>query len=249
MTFILWPKGPRKPVRRGPRLEVLEDRTLPAAVVTVGNLGDVVNGTTASIAALVTNPGQDGISLREALLAANNTAGTDEVTFQAGLNGTIRLLAGQLMVTDSVTVIGPGAGVVTIDASNDSRLFEIRATGRVINVAISGLTLTQGNAPPLGDGGAILVADEVLTLSGVVITASSAADGGGIAVNEANGRLTLENCTVSSNRAEHFGGGLFLSNSVTLIRNSTVSGNQNPNGNGGGIFVDNPVSLTVENST
>src|SRR5437762_2007917 len=57
------------PRRTGLSLEALEDRWVPSAV-TVGNLTDAVNGDTSSIAALINNPGADGISLREAVAAA-----------------------------------------------------------------------------------------------------------------------------------------------------------------------------------
>src|SRR5262245_43672579 len=109
-----WPWRRRVPSPRGrarlwrPRLEVLEDRTAPAAV-TVGNLNDVVNGTTTSIAGLIADPGPDGISLREALEAANNTAGADGITFRAGLNGVLNLSLGQMTISDPVTITGNGA--------------------------------------------------------------------------------------------------------------------------------------------
>lgn len=54
------------------------------ATVTVTNKNDVVNGDTGSIALLIANTGGDGISLREAILAANNTAGLDTISFNIG---------------------------------------------------------------------------------------------------------------------------------------------------------------------
>jgi hypothetical protein len=51
--------------------------------LTVSTTADVVNGTTTSIANLVANPGPDGISLREAITAANNTAETNTITVPA----------------------------------------------------------------------------------------------------------------------------------------------------------------------
>jgi parallel beta-helix repeat protein len=58
-----------------------------AAIVAVSRLvvtttADTVDGTTTSVANLIANPGADGrISLREAITAANATAGADTVTF------------------------------------------------------------------------------------------------------------------------------------------------------------------------
>src|SRR5262245_8206480 len=88
-------RSPDQPTRRKPTtrfvLEPLEDRTVPAAV-TVTNLSDVVNAPDmSSLTTLMANSGGDGISLREAITAANNTAAADDITFQAGLNGTLTL--------------------------------------------------------------------------------------------------------------------------------------------------------------
>ncbi len=64
-------------------------------MVVVTTTADVVNGKTSSIAALNRKPGRDGISLREALLAADNTRGsaTVYILFSPRLNGkTIEVL-------------------------------------------------------------------------------------------------------------------------------------------------------------
>ncbi len=50
-------------------------------VVTVTTTSDTSNGTTTSITNLNSNNGGDGISLREAITAANNTAGVDTISF------------------------------------------------------------------------------------------------------------------------------------------------------------------------
>lgn len=60
-------------------------------MVVVTAMADVVNGNTSSIAALNRKPGRDGISLREALLAADNTRGsaTVYIMFSHRLNGKV----------------------------------------------------------------------------------------------------------------------------------------------------------------
>ena len=65
-------------------------------VVVVTTTADVVNGAVSSVAALNANPGADGISLREALQAADATGGsaTVYIMFSAALNGaTIEVLS------------------------------------------------------------------------------------------------------------------------------------------------------------
>ncbi len=53
-----------------------------AATITVNSTTDVSDGDTSSIANLIANPGADGvISLREAMVAANNTSGSDTINF------------------------------------------------------------------------------------------------------------------------------------------------------------------------
>src|SRR4051794_8762461 len=92
-------------------------------------------------------------SLRQAVLDANAAAGADVITFQAGLTGTITLTSGQIFVTDSVDVQGPGQAVVTVNGNDASRIFYVYASApEPIDVTISGLTLTGGNADR---GGAI----------------------------------------------------------------------------------------------
>jgi hypothetical protein len=58
-------------------------------IMVVTNTDDVVNGDASSVAALNRNPGRDGISLREALAAADQTGGSETVyiMFSAALNG------------------------------------------------------------------------------------------------------------------------------------------------------------------
>ena len=102
------------------RVETLEDRRM-LANVTVSNLNDVVNGTVTSIAALVANSGGDGISLREAVLAANadNMDAADVIDFGA-LTGTIQLIAvdhaGEIVISSNLTINGPGADVLGVQA-------------------------------------------------------------------------------------------------------------------------------------
>jgi hypothetical protein len=104
----------------------LEDRTLPSTY-TVTSLAD-------------SGPG----SLRAAL-----ASGDDTVAFAKGLHGAINLTSGELLVTNSVTINGPGAKKLSVSGNDASRVFEL-ATG--LNVTISDLTITHGAAPDQGGG-------------------------------------------------------------------------------------------------
>ena len=57
-------------------------QSIHAAAVSVTTTLDVIDGDTSSIDNLIANPGPDGfISLREAIIAANNTSGSDIISF------------------------------------------------------------------------------------------------------------------------------------------------------------------------
>ena len=116
------------------------------ATVTVTNSTDVVNGNTGSIALLNANTGGDGISLREAVIAANNTAGTDSIVFnifiiEGGLFYTIAL-GGQLDITGPVIIDGytqPGASANSLAVGNNA----------VLPIELNGAGIFPEGAPPL----------------------------------------------------------------------------------------------------
>ena len=171
------------------------------------------------------------ISLRDAIALA--PAG-ETIGFVSG--GTIDLTLGELVIDKDLT-ISAGSGLqLTIDAQNNSRIFNI--TGGT--VGISGLTLTRGRAddPFEGAGGAIRNQGS-LTITSSTITSSYAYFGGGIA-NVRGGNLTITGSTISENSAGTSGGGVFFygvtftEDSMSII-DSTISGNTAEE-EGGGIY-------------
>src|SRR3954464_14370343 len=109
-------------------LESLEGRCLPSTF-TVANLNDA-------------GPG----SLRQAVLDANGSAGADTVAFKAGLQGTILLTGGEIAITDSLTVLGPGAAKVAVSGNFAGRIFNVdNGTGGAdLTVKLRGLELRHG---------------------------------------------------------------------------------------------------------
>ena len=106
MSFSLrsWWSSSRQTARRRsrfvPRLLKLEERALPSTF-TVLNRND-------------SGPG----SLRAEIAAANANPGADTIVFDNGVNGTIKLTSGELLITDSVTINGPGANKLSVSGND-----------------------------------------------------------------------------------------------------------------------------------
>src|SRR5438093_5479250 len=94
---------------------------------------------------IVTNTNDSGPgSSRQTLADANNG---DVIGF--AVTGTIGLSTGELLVTKSITISGPGAENLAVNGNNQRRVFHI-ASGQT--VTISGLTITNGHATDSGGG-------------------------------------------------------------------------------------------------
>ena len=187
----------------------------------------------------VTNLDPEGPgSLRDAIDQANLAAGDDRVLFQAGLTGAINLnespgfgYTGQIDITDSVDILGPGLTQIAVDANAESRVFYIDSEqeGR-ISVTIDALQIRQGNlkygeqGPPFG--GNIFNAGENLTITNSSIRSGVAVFGGGIFNS---GGLVISNSTISGNAAGLVGGGIatesYGETDGAIITGSTLNNN------------------------
>jgi len=219
------------------------------ALLSVGAVGlPSLRGATFTV--INTNDNGPG-SLRQALADAVDG---DTINFNSSLNGqTITLTSGQLLVGKSITISGPGANQLAVDANHVSRVFYI---GSGKDVTISGLTITNGS-PPDYYGGGIYNDHAILTLSSCTIRGNSngAGVGGGIYNNGLAGTATLivSNCTISGNSTvpglggPGTGGGIYNESGTVTITNSSLSGNSAGNDGGGGIA--NYGTVTITNST
>jgi uncharacterized repeat protein (TIGR01451 family) len=182
----------------------------------------------------VTNTNASGPgSLRQAVLNANGNPGHDTVSFP-GVVGTIVLTDALPVISDDVTITGPGAEQVAVSGANAYRVFTIES-GKA--VTITGLTVRDGHVPTVGGG---IWSAGTLYLGSVRITGNTASGllplemGGGVYV--AQGSTTLSGTLVVSNSAAAGGGGVYVyDGSATLIGTQVIS---NSASDGGGVYVD-----------
>jgi hypothetical protein len=195
-----------------PRLESLEKREVLSAF-TVTNLADSGAG-----------------SLRAAVIASNNTPGPNTISFP-GLTGTINLTSGELDISNnSVTINGPGSGVVSINALDKSRIFSVSGD---ITAEIDNLSMTHGGN--VVNGGAILNRNSTVNLNGDQFAYNHATnDGGAVVVGPAAhlnvGTVTtgligaaVAGCTFINDSAANLGGAI-ASYGFTNIATSTFAG-------------------------
>ncbi|MCP4537983.1 MAG: DUF11 domain-containing protein [Chloroflexi bacterium] len=195
-------------------------------------------------------------TLREALRESTANEG---ITFFPGAVGTISLNPswGQLEITQTVIITGPGADVLAISANDQSRVFSI-TVGSSSAVTISGVTIQNGRVISDGHsgGGVYLHNDSTLILSNCTITNNETTGnlsyGGGFFANQ-DSTVTLDNCTVSSNTSSGDGGAVACEGCNLTIDNSTISTNTATNG--GGIYQSigssnsNLTNVTVHDNT
>ena len=129
-----------------PRLECLEDRTVPSTLTVLNNLDKGAG------------------SLRDAITRAKNG---DTIVFAPSLDGqTITLTSDQLTISKSLDIEGPGAGLLAVSGNDANRVFNISQNQQPVAVTIAGLTITHGRAGGSSDGGGgILNVGSALTLS------------------------------------------------------------------------------------
>jgi predicted outer membrane repeat protein len=201
----------------------------PAANVTVSTTLDEANGNTTSIANLIATPGGAGISLREAIIAANNTAGADIITLPTGTY-TLTLVGndstcqnGDLDINGSLTINGAGPATTIVQGATDAnftgsigdKIFGINQDGTFTNltVLLTGMTIRYGrntvaNSDPsfayTGAGVDVFFTGtgNSTTISNCVLTGNENVNayGGGINVDSGNSGLAGDPAINTANR-------------------------------------------------
>lgn len=207
----------------------------------------------------------DQTSLREAIAYAatlggaqtiifSDTTANGAVDFHDGTARTITLNGTQLEISSSISISGPGADLLVVDANNLSRVFRIHSGH---TVAISDMTMTRGYAGYVAGGilgGAIFSSSELRLVNCAVTDSLAEIVGGGIYLEYADGEFI--GSTFTANTAGAQGGAInYQANGNSRLRviNSTLHGNRaNGKGEGGAIChvgTSSEVQLEIVNST
>jgi len=192
-------------------------------------------------------------SLRDDLLLAQSGDTLD----LRPLHCKITLTSGELATNlGNVTLLGPGATLLTIDGNLQERVLDHTGYG---TLALSGMTLSRGynyQADSVAKGGCVYSTSTVTLLNSTVTScralgSNKSAFGGGIAA----ARIIAEDSQITASAASaptsinSFGGGLYATYYLSIDQ-STVSGNQAiPAGHGGGIYAGEDATVVITGST
>ena len=184
-----------------------------SAGASAGSVSMAVEAFSPQASFAVTNTNDSGVgSLRAAITAANAAAGADTITFDPAVTGTITLTSGEIAITDSVTISGPGMGALEISGNDASRIFNVSGTA---DVTVAGLGLAHGNA---SNASAVYAGQTgSITFDRVDIHDNHATGGWGALYLRNTGAVTITNSKVRANTANN-------GNSVSAIytrRNTT----------------------------
>ena len=214
----------------------------------------------------VTNLSDQGAgTLRRAIDVASPGS---TITFAPTLRGTIVLATNNLDISKDLSIRGPGVGILAISNGNNGYSIHVHSG---VSVSISGLAfknnetlqnsfidntgeLTLTNSlitNTIGPNGGINNTG-TLTIVNSTISNNIGYESGGInntgLLDFTNNSLDITNSTISGNRSDGKGGGIFNSSNTgfTSLTNSSVSGNIAVGGGGG---IDNSGFFDIANST
>ena len=165
-------------------------------------------------------------TLRAAIQEANCALGPDTIILASGtypltlVGVDANAAAGDLDITDALTLTGAGADTTVVQSQVADRVFELRNNAPV---TLSGITVRGGAPTASNNGGGILVGSGcALTLDAVTVRDNATASGGG--------------------------GGIYSSGAITLtasavISNATTAASPTSNGGGLGLLVGSATLL------
>ncbi len=199
-------------------------------------------------------------TLRDAVEAANANPDASIITFDPTVfasQTTITLSQSDMVIDQSITIAGPGADQLTIDAADQSRHFhfaDITDPNRELTTTntVSGMTLINGNGnagtPDPGERGGAIRTVAPLTVDQMHIRNNRT--GGGAAVWSRFADVAVSNSTLSNNAARFRGGAIYARDNELVIENTTITNNTSDASSQGGSAIEiNRSVLTLSDST
>jgi hypothetical protein len=173
------------------------------------------------------------ITLREAVELANATPGVQEISFGEleFVNPQTITLGSQLNLTEPVSILGPGAEILTVSGGGSTRVFNVsNVSGSVDPFVVTDFAIEDGEAGT-GSGGGILVSNADFRAARMRFS-NNAANGGG-AISATNTFYDIYNSSFVGNIANFSGSAIHsLGSSNGFIGNSTFAGNVSVAGSG-----------------
>jgi hypothetical protein len=235
-------------------------QVVPSTAITVTNNTDKVDADTSSVEALQSNPGPDGISLREAIEATNNDPGSYAIAFSSTLSGTTITLGQYLppLTGGGVSIEGdingdgtPDVTLVTTLQEEWSRAIQIASSGnRLHGLTLQGFAVgvwidpATGDELPtrrtLADNAISGLAIRGIRIDGIMFHSPASPDCGLPMPDPCRTYITFANTTITGNTIETIpargaGINMQISNSGDRIAGATVTGNTIRIGGGAGI--------------
>lgn len=187
-----------------------------------------------------TNNGCDSTecSLREAFIFAVNDGEPSVISFKRDLTGTIALNSSLVVDSNDLSIVGTGAARINLSGSQSFRVLSVPSGTE--RFSMSGLTISNGQAPSQENGGGILIESALETRLENIRVIDNIADNSGGGIYALNAGLTIVNSEISNNTATNDGGGIAVNGgfgSDLLIENTTISQNQS-SASSGGLYIN-----------
>ena len=168
---------------------------------------------------LVTNTNDAGAgSLRQAILDSNTMPGIQTIGFDSAVIGNININSGigDIALTDSATILGPGTSIITVNGGAAGNRIFVDGSGGTLTLNIRGLTLNNPNG---------FVFPFTLNATGDLAISAGVGD---VAftktLNVAGGTLTLtDGNTVDLGATTTVGGTLAAANGFTIGNAGTLT--------------------------
>ncbi|MBX9472946.1 choice-of-anchor Q domain-containing protein [Microcella sp.] len=192
-----------------------------------------------------------GVTLREAIVSANGSAGVDTIAFAPGLSGGTLVIDSVLLITEGLVIDGLGSANLSIERSGGnptSDFFAFQPTAADQDLTISGLTIS-GDLVKTGSG--VVINDNVatprsVTLDDVTIEdmVTSAIGGPAVIVDGMTGVLNITDSEFADNSGAGPGGAISATNVGTAIfvTDSLFTANASTT-DGGAIYINSPTAF------